>query len=551
MTSQFAQQHPLAALALLLFVAALPFVPLLRGGAARPMPGWMRWYGRALTVLAIAWVAVAAFRYLALARPRMEGVDFYYFACIARDFLQGTANASLPHYAYFPGGYRYLQAAMAVFGEDLSALQYVVAGTLVANAVLCGVITARCVQSVGAGVLAALWYLMLASRFEALYGTTEPISTLFALAGLLAWGGRPLRGTEGWRRALLLGIGLGLAAWTKQQGGLAALGAGVLALNYAFNRPAVRDSPWQVLGVAVTAAGAFLIAILLEGHGLAPLRIGLGLVERYAAEGSLMGNLGPLAKQAGLAGWVILPVAFFWVAMLGSAFTTGARQEPWVAVAGFCMIAALAAAAQFTKRAYLHYALLAVPFVAIAVTVIVARAAQAIASASPRFGPFAAIAAAGLLVMPAATGALRDGYLRAWPPSWQPAVAQGAPWHESADVAADLQSLKGLVRPGEDVLVLPPRRNVIHLVLGTRAGESRSGYGWSPGDDTPVLRSPRLRAVIVLDKQAMDEIDVATCKLRHCGRAIDALAASGFGPPIQLRTMSLWRRTGDPKAAAH
>lgn len=551
MLSQFAQQYSLPALGLLLFAVALPFVPLLRADAARPMPGWMRWYGQAVTVLAITWVAVAAYRYLAVARPLMEGVDFYYFACIARDFLHGKANAALAHYVYFPGGYRYLQAAMALFGEDFPTLQYVIAGTLLANAVLCGLIAARCVQSVGAGVLAALWYLMLASRLEALYGTTEPISTLFALGGLLAWGGRPLRGAEGWRRALLLGIGLGLAAWTKQQGGLAALGAGVLALHYAINRPGERDSLWQILAVAAAAAGAFLIAILLEGHGLAPVRIGLGQVERYASEGSLAGNLAPLVGQAGLAAWVVLLAAFFWFAMLGSAFTSGARQEPWAAVAGFCMIAALAAAAQFSKRSYLHYALLAAPFVAVAVTVIVARISQAAASASPRLGPFVAIAAAGLLVVPAATDTQGDGFLQVWPPTWQPAVAHGTPWHQSSDIAADLQSLKGLVAPGEEVLVLPPRRNVIHLMLGTRTGEARSGYGWGPGDDALVLRSPRLRAVIVLDKRTMDDTDAATCKLRNCAGAIDALAASGFGPPLQLRTMTLWRRVGDPKAAAH
>ncbi len=551
MLYQFSLDYPHLSFGLCLCALALPFVPVLRNSAALAWPRWMRWYRTALIVSAIAWAATASARYLAAALPYIEGVDFFFYLCVARDFLHGAGGDSLAKYGYFPGGYRYWEAVMALFGEDLATLQFAVAGTLVANAVLCGLIVARSVKSLAAGALAAPLYLMLASCFEALQGTTEPIATLFALAGVLAWGGLPLRGVPGWRRALLLGLGLGLAAWTKQQGGLVAIGAGILVISWAMHRPGARDSLWQILAVGAAATCVFLIALLLEGRGLAPLRIGLGLATGYEAEGSLTTNLPVLARQAGAVTWLILLAAFIWLVMLGSAFATGLRQDPWVSIVGFCLLAALATTAQFSKRAYLHYALLAAPFFAIVLTIMAARLAQAASTAWPRMSPFIGIATAGVLVASTISVKPVAGHLQVWPPAWNPVVSDRKPWHQSAEVAADLQALRSMVAPGEQVLVLPPRRNVIHFLLGSRPDLSPAGYGWGKQDLSQVLLSPQLDAVLVLDRRILDDVDAATCRLAQCGRAIAALPASGFRTSTALNAMTLWRRSVVAKTPVH
>lgn len=498
---------------------------------------------RVAAALAVALGLAGALRYLTTAYPLIEGVDFFFYACVARDYLHGLADAPLSRYGYFPGGYRVLQFLMSLFGESLPALQLSVAGLLVANAVLSAAIVARCTTSLAAGAMAGFWTLMLATRFEALHGTTEPIATLFALAGVFAWAGLPLTGRQGWRRALLLAAGLGLATWTKQQGGLVAVGAAVLGLHFAMSRSGQRDSAWQVMTVPAAALAVFLVAVLLEGRGLEPLRIGLGLVGQYGAEGSLPANLPALAKQTGAAAWLVLIALFFWIVMLGSAFANGIRQEPWVMVVGFSLIAALATLLQFTKRPYFHYALLAAPFVAIAVTTMAARAAQAAVAAWPRFRPLVLLAAAGLLAAPVTATSGASGYFQAWPLDWDPRVAHGKPWHMAAGIAQDLESLSELVAKGEDMLVLPPRRNVFHFMLGTRSLSNPSGYGWGAPGVSRALESRSLGAVLVLDPHTFDDADKSTCRAVGCDEAVSALAANGFTQSTRLGSMTLWRRT--------
>ncbi len=497
---------------------------------------------RVAAALAVALGIAGALRYLMTAYPLVEGVDFFFYACVARDYLHDLADAPLSRYGYFPGGYRVLQFLLSLFGESLPTLQLSIVGLLAANAVLAAAIVARCTASISAGAVAGFWYLMLATRFEALHGTTEPIATLFALAGLLAWGGLPLNGGSGWRRALLLAAGLGLATWTKQQGGLVAVGAAVLGLHFAMGRAGQRDSAWQVMTVPAAALVILLVAVLLEGQGLEPLRIGLGLVGQYAAEGSLPANLPALAKQTGPATGFVAVTLFFWIAMLGSAFASGARQAPWVAVVGFSLIAALATLLQFAKRPYFHYALLAAPFVAIAITIMAARVAQAAVAAWPRFRPLVLIAAAGLLAAPVTGSSGASGYFQAWPLDWSPRVAHGKPWHLDAGIASDLQSLRGLVAKGEDMLVLPPRRNVFHFMLGTRSLSNLSGYGWGAPGVSRALKSPSLSAVLVLDPRTFDDADKSTCKAVGCDDAVAALAANGFTQSTRLGSMTLWRR---------
>jgi len=542
MLAHYARDFPFDSFVLGLCVLALPFLATLRADATRPCPGWLRWYQWSVMALGIAVAAIAAVLYLIAAQPAVDGVDFYFYLCFGRDYLHGVPDPELAKHSYFPGGYRFWEFVMALFGEDLSTLRLAFVCMLAANAALCGAVVFRCTKSAGAGVLAAIWYLALASRFEGLDGTTEPISTLFALAGVLAWGGMPLRGAAGWRRALLLGTGLGLAAWTKQQGGLVAVGAGVLAINFAMNPPAVRDRFWQMLAVPVAACCVFLVALLLEGHGLDPLISGLRAVEEYATLGSFTANVTRQAKLAGPAGWFVLLALYAWIAILGSSFTSGTRQPPWVAVVGYSLIAALATLAQFTKRDIPHYVLLAAPFLAIAVTTIAACAAQTASAAWPRLRPFIAIATVGVLVLPAVDSMGKEGYFQVWPITLSPVVTNLKHWHKEPDVASDLQSLSRLIEPGEDLLVLPPRRNVIHFLLGTLSLSNPHGYGWGPHDASLTLRSPTLDAVLVLHPRTLEGGEYDTCRIIGCDRAMSALGENGFRISSTLSAMTLWRR---------
>lgn len=560
MLAEFAWEYPFASFGLCLSVLALPFLAALRFDATGPGPQWIRWYRRLTVAVGMAVAATAASRYFVAAHPAIDGVDFYFYLCFGRDLLHGVPDPTLAKYAYFPGGYRYWELVMALFGEDLPTLQLAFVCTLAANAALCGAIVTRCVKSAGAGVLAGLCYLALASRFEGMDGTTEPLSTLFALSGLLAWGGMPLQGTAGWRRALLLGAGLGLAAWIKQQGGLVALGAGVLAINFVMNPPAVRDRFWQVLAVPAAASFVFIIAMLLEGHGLAPLHAGLHAVREYEAHGSLTKNLLRLAGNSGSVVWFVLAALYFWTAILGSSFTGGARQAPWISVVGYSLIAALATFTQFAKREYPHYGLLSAPYLAIAVTIMAVRAAQTAGAVWPRLRPFIAIATAGVLVLPAVNSMGRVGYFQIWPIVWNPIVSHQRVWHDNPsdrklwhqdpDVASDLQSLSALIARGEDVLILPPRQNVIHFLTGSVSLTNPHGYGWGPMDASQTIRSPSLDAVVVLHPRTFERGDALNCKYIGCDRAVSALPGNGFRISAAMASMTLWRREppGPPRA---
>lgn len=534
--------HPFASLALCIALLALPFLVSARSGLSTSTPQWLRWYATAAGAFLATAAIVLMARYLIVALPLIEGVDFFYYICIARDYLLGFPDASLLRYAYFPGGYRTWQFMMGLLGTDLPAIQVGVVLLLLANAFLVAVIAKRCVDSWAAGLIGAIWYLAIAMRFEGLHGTTEPIGSIYALAGLLAWGGLPLQGSAGWRRALLLGIGLGLAAWSKQQCGLVAIGAIVIAIQFAVNRREIRDSFWIAAAIPCVSIVTLLGACLLEGQGSLPLSIGLGLMGEYETQGSLSANLQVVVRQAGMAAWFVFVASFLWLAALGAAFATGKKMAPATAVAGFSLFATIAAAAQYSKRPYLHYALLAAPFVAIMVSVMAMQIVQAASALWPRMKPLTSLTAAGLLTLPMIGSAGSTGHFQLWPPAWTPAVAHGKPWHEAPEIASDLQSIQSVLAPGEDVLVLPTRRNVIHFMAGTRSVSNPDGYGWGPSDVSDALRAKSLAAVVVLDRRILDESDLEACKDVQCDRAIAMLAQAGFVESARFPTMTVWRR---------
>jgi len=151
---------------------------------------------------------------------------------------------------------------------------------------------------------------------------------------------------------------------------------------------------------------------------------------------------------------------------------------------------------QFSKRHYLHYALLTAPLAALAI----ALSAMLLARLAPRrlsASPLARTLALPLFVLPFLRPQIDSGsVLYLFPPRWhEPVTMLWLPWRLDPAVARDLEAARSHVRPGEDVLVLPPRRNEVHLTLGIRSVSFPLGYGWAPASARAALASPGLRAV--------------------------------------------------------
>jgi hypothetical protein len=492
-----------------------------------------RGWANAVLVVALAAAAIATSRHLIAARPRVEGIDFYYYLCVARDLADGVATSQTRHF-YFPGVYRFWQAVFALFGRSLPALQTAYVALLVANAVAVAAVVWRGAGRAAPALLAGFWYLALCSPFEGFAGATEPLATLPVLVGMAVWGGEPLTGRRALARALVLGACLGLGVYAKQVGGLLAVGAAALPLmNLAV--PPDRRHEWTYLAVIPTAAAlVLLIGILAEGEGLAPLRLGLSFASDYSAQGTPEVNLRWIASHAPMLTVatklliVAAPLALLprWLPLL---------RERWAALAGFCLLAGVVALVQFSRRGYLHYALLLLPLLIAAVTLAASALIHRLPERKAVWSETALVVAALAWLM---LGQRAGG-------------APPAPWRAQPDIAADLVALKSQLRPGEDLLIIPPRRNEIHFHLGTRSQSYAPGYTWGMGNGLleAAVRKPELDAVLVL-RRRLDKTDAATWRLLECDRAMAALGPAGFRPVAKLRASTLFRRARPPPATA-
>jgi hypothetical protein len=219
--------------------------------------------------------------------------------------------------------------------------------------------------------------------------------------------------------------------------------------------------------------------------------------------------------------------------------------EPWAQVLGFTSLAGLAGLTLFTKRGYAHYVMLIGPFMIIAAVIagmIVARWAGR-TLASKALVSFIALTVAAIPLVPPA------GFpygIRVWPPSLDLALPFQVPWYRQPAVDADLKSLRPLLAgAARDVLVLPPIRNDVHLILGTRSVSLPQGYGWEgdPREVMEALRSRTLQAVIVIrDRNPRWDANQAGWRLCACDAVVASLPEAGFRLVAELRTMALWRR---------
>jgi hypothetical protein len=522
---------PLATLALLgaLLLPAAEYLERRPGGPPR-------WASRAFTALAglglglLAWAAVDYLRAV-----RFGGPDFFYYVGFARDLAAGRP-VSPDRYSYFPGVYVFWRALLRVDGS-LAWLSGAYLVLLLLNAAALGALAALAGRGSASRPLlalyAALLYLVLVSRFEGFLGTTEPIATLPLLVGLLAF-------TEFRSRLLAaaaLGVGIGLAVFTRQQAGLLALGwLGLLS-----TRPPGQRR--ELLAVPAVALLVLLLCAGLEGGGLGALRTGLAFASAYAPSGSFVSNLiDPLLSARleilGLAALLVLLFALRAHPERSPAAGTAPANE----LLAFAVAAFLASLLQLTRRAYYHYLLLSVPFLALALVLAGALVLARLPEKRPRVLALTLLLAA---VPFAANGArpLEAPYVPifGWPIALGARLPSYQPWHLDSTVKAALASLADAgVRPDDTLAVFPPRWIGVHFVLGTHP-PAPSDYRFPRAADAVRRDLAAARWVLVVHGPsgvAEDEDWTAA----GGDAAVASLGALGFSPVRSAPGMELYGR---------
>ncbi|HVU03200.1 MAG TPA: hypothetical protein VHE30_15675 [Polyangiaceae bacterium] len=492
-----------------------------------------------VTALFAAFAAIRAAAFLVELRPEVQGTDFFYFLCFARDWIDGIPVTELS-FAYFPGIYAFYRLALRVGHQDLGVVQWAYVLVLAGNAAALGVAVGRTVRRFALGALAAVAYVAAASRLEGGFGIAEPVGTLPLAIAVAVWAGEPLRGRRGVLLALVLGAGIGLAVFVKQQCALQAAGWGPLVLATAFTPRESRHEPRALLLVPAAAIATFLIGVLSQGFGLMPIRVGLEAIPSYQAHASFMENLGVVFGRVGplaLAGLISAPIVVYFTVRRAP------NSEHALNVAAFALGSAGGSLLQFIKRGYAHYGLVTVPWLvllaAIGLALLHERAPERVRESSA--------AQLGWLSLAALSFVQTDPRARhtfaLWPdPLSFRAPALGHRWRER-EMVGDLAQARRFVHPGEDVLVLPPRHNEVHFLLGTRSLSFAEHYAWAgmhTGNTLRALKSKTLSAVIVLPPRG--QTDDAVWRDHDCTQAVAALSGNGFRRALNVRSLSVWVR---------
>lgn len=296
--------------------------------------------------------------------------------------------------------------------------------------------------------------------------------------------------------------------------------------------------------VGVTAVLLFFVLILLEGHGFDPLRIGLGFAKGYKTHGSAMENLQSIIRNdATIALAAVFSFVCWALALAGSAIRgqRDAEDSRRISITGFAILGAAGTLVQFMRRPYLHYALLCLPFIVVA-TIITVNGILRRLPDHVRKTPLTALLLLHLAALPLLWGSddpRNARLLRDWlkPQPYRPLC-----WYEQPDVSEDLAELRNLIPAGTDLLVIPPRRNSIHFVLGTSPQSFANGYNWAL--DAPLLyetiSKPNLKVALVINN--LGPGDQENWNGFECDKVIKKMGDENFKPVVSLKTVTLWRK---------
>ncbi len=485
----------------------------------------------AAALLALLLVAVPAAWFVAGA-PHFGGYDSYFFFLYADDLAKSASTTSFARYSYFPGSYAFWRVAAATFGRNYAAFQYVFAGVAFVNAALTGLIVR---VTGGARLLAAGafgGYLIFGRRLELWVMTTEPLATLAALFGVLVWLVCLRKGRE--RLGLIaLGVGYGLAVFTKQQGAFVAAGAvGLVPSLWGGARSWSRALADGAIVVAAALA-TFAAAMTLDGGGIAAVKLGLATAVGYESRGGLPAHLVGLALWspalfAGLAAATIL-----WIpAFLRGRERPGENRRALLGVWALGVATAIVTLLQYTKRGYAHYALLTLPFALIAIASAATWSWERFrASLDPK--RLAVATGAAVVAVAALLGA------EAWALPAQPALPP--PLHEKY-----LSMCEG-IEPGKRLLLLPSRENALHWACGTNARGTRWGYTFNfqerPDEYVEELSKPDLTQVFVFSANASHPYEMEIARRQDWTSFFAALEKYGFRSAGRRDAGILYRRT--------
>ncbi|MGI6419866.1 MAG: hypothetical protein ACOX1P_29880 [Thermoguttaceae bacterium] len=499
-------------------------------------------YRRLLTWTCLAAAAWSCGVYLLAMRPFAESVDFYYYVCYARDMIHHPDDVPRDCYRYFPGVYAFWRTAIRLAGESSLRLQAVYLAVLLVNSALVGGIVFRGCRRLDAALFGGIWYLVLCSRFEGFAAVTEPIATMPFLAAMLAWGGRRLAGGRGYLLGLAAGAGVGGALYVKQQAGLLSLGAVSLLMNLVMAPREKRHDCGPLLAVPIGAAVVFLAGIACEARGWTPVVDGLRQASSYPMQSQFWRNLYAQIRNDESLALAAFLAYLAWMAIL---LVPRARREfgsPWLELVGFLLLSALATVVQFRWRAYYHYAMLAVPCVVAAAIIL---GVQLFRRLPAKFQESELLRLVFLVcaAFPLAYTGGNPANLSVWRIRIDSDFAPFDPWQRQPDVANDLAEVARRLKSGDELLVLPPRRNVIHWVLGTRVHHHAHGYYWAPpaGSLTHAVQSGQIPWVLEVTKRNApgDEENWVACQ---ADEVVSLLPSSGFRPVLRGETMTLWRR---------
>jgi len=172
---------------------------------------------------------------------------------------------------------------------------------------------------------------------------------------------------------------------------------------------------------------------------------------------------------------------------------------------------------QYTKRGYLHYALLTLPFALIAIASAASWCWEKLsASLDPRHVGTAAAAAVVAIAVPL----------------WAEARALPGALPPPPPLHGKYLSMCAGIEPGKRLLLLPSRENALHWACGTNARGTRWGYTFGvqerPNEYIEELAKPDLTQVFVFSADAAHPYEQEVARSHDWSSFLAALERYGF-----------------------